>query len=199
MSEYKAAFFIVPARIMKLPNLTFAFLRIYETIFQFWNHDRPCVLKNETIMERAEICSLTTLREAFVYFESHGEMRRETKKGQRYFIQPTRYISIEDDQEEPKESKKESKRGTSAVVGGGTSAVVGQGTSTVVPINKEFKKKNLNKDVATSNDKKTYNNQSPVFASVEHQSNSYNPDAMITTHPVSSYLDEFMNKQGNQT
>lgn len=92
MSEYKPTFFIIPYRIFELPKVTFAFLKIYETIFQFWNHGCECYLTNEMIQQRTGISSPSTLSDAFVFFEKHGELKRTLKKGTRYLIQPQQKI-----------------------------------------------------------------------------------------------------------
>lgn len=94
---YQSSFFVVPSRIMNLPDLILSYLRIYETIFQFWNHGKNCYLSNAAIMERTGISSESTLREAFMYFENKGELIRRKKGGKRYFIQPERMIEIDDD------------------------------------------------------------------------------------------------------
>ena len=95
MSEFNQAWFVVPNRIMKLEGLTLAFLRIYETIFQFWNNDKPCYLSNAMIMERTGIKSERSIQEAFIFFEKHNEITRKIKDGRRYLIQPTRYVELE--------------------------------------------------------------------------------------------------------
>jgi hypothetical protein len=95
-SEYQSSFFIVPSRISRLPDITIACLRVYETIFQFWNHGRQCYLSNDAIMERAGITSTSTLSEAFMYLESKGELIRKMKGKKRYFIQPERIVEVDD-------------------------------------------------------------------------------------------------------
>lgn len=97
MSEYKAAFFIVPSRILELPDLQLSYLKVYETIFQFWNHGKQCYLKNEVIMERTGIKSPSTIKDAFLYFEKHNELKRVFKGARRYLIQPELKIEIEKD------------------------------------------------------------------------------------------------------
>jgi hypothetical protein len=96
MSEYKSTFFVVPSRILELPGLILSYLRVYETIFQFWNHGKDCFLSNDQIKERTGIASESTIRDAFIYFEKHGEMKRKTIKGQRYLVQPERTIEVQD-------------------------------------------------------------------------------------------------------
>jgi hypothetical protein len=95
-SEYQSAFFIVPSRIMNLPDLILSYLRVYETIFQFWNKGKKCYLSNSAIMERTNIKSESTIREAFAYFEKHNELKRKTVKGKRYLIQPEQIIELDD-------------------------------------------------------------------------------------------------------
>jgi hypothetical protein len=73
-----------------------AFLRIYETIFQFWNHDKQCYLSNDAILKRAGLTSIGGLSEAFIFFEKHGELKRKYINGKRYLIQPERIIEAED-------------------------------------------------------------------------------------------------------
>ena len=95
MSEFQQTWFTVPKRIMDLEGLTMAFLRIYETIFQFWNNGKSCYLSNAMITERTGITSESTIREAFIFFEKHNEITRKTKNGRRYFVQPTQYVEEE--------------------------------------------------------------------------------------------------------
>jgi|ERR1051326_197731 hypothetical protein len=100
-SPYQASFFIVPARIMNLPDLTLAYLRIYETIFQFWNHGKTCFLSNEIILERTGIKSRSTVKEALLYFEKHNELKRITKNGKRYLVSPAHGVEIAASMEDP--------------------------------------------------------------------------------------------------
>lgn len=96
MSGYKSSFFVVPTRILDLPDLTMAFLKVYETVFQFWNHDKTCFLSNPMIMERTGIKAESTIREAFIFFEKHNELKRKKIKGKRYLVQPDKRISVQD-------------------------------------------------------------------------------------------------------
>jgi hypothetical protein len=93
--SYEAAFFVVPHRILKLKGLIMSYLLIYETIYQFWNHLKPCFLSNDAIMERTGIKSDSTIREAFRFFEKHGEMERITENGQRYLAQPILKVGVD--------------------------------------------------------------------------------------------------------
>lgn len=91
---YTSNFFIVPSHVLELPEITLSFIRFYETIFQFWNHGKPCFLSNSMIKERTGIKSDSTINEAFEYFEEHNEMKRVTENSQRYIVRPEQKISI---------------------------------------------------------------------------------------------------------
>jgi len=147
MSEYQAAFFIVPSRILNLPNITLAYLRIYETIFQFLNHGKPCFLSNEMIKERTGVTSISTLIDSFKYFEAHGELKRITKDGKRYFIQPSRHIEIikESINEQPVD------KGIATAIGGYRQSDRG-GIARAIHNTKKLNLKNINKDFGKSKD-----------------------------------------------
>ena len=90
-NTYQAAFFIVPSYILDLPGLTLAFLKVYETIFQFWNHRKPCFLSLKAICERTHL-SNSQVCEALNFFEKNGELIRRKKGRKRYLVQPERSI-----------------------------------------------------------------------------------------------------------
>jgi hypothetical protein len=90
-NSYKAAFFITPSYILDLPGLTLCYLRVYETIFQFWNHGKPCYLSLKRIGERTKV-SESQICEALNFFENAGELIRRKRNGKRYFVQPERAI-----------------------------------------------------------------------------------------------------------
>lgn len=94
--SYQSAFFIVPARIMNLAGLTLTYLKVYETIFQFWNHGKDCYLSTSAIMLRINVSSDSVVREAFAFFEKHNELKRITKNGRRYLQQPSNIIEIDE-------------------------------------------------------------------------------------------------------
>jgi hypothetical protein len=91
---YEDTFFIVPRYIRKIPGITFTFLDVYETIFQFWNKGKSCWLSNKAICERTG-AGLTQVKEALLFFEKNGELRRETVGAKRYLIKPEVRIEIE--------------------------------------------------------------------------------------------------------
>jgi len=96
-NSYKPAFIVIPSNIWDLEGITLSFLRIYETIFQFWHRGKKCFLTNEAIMERTGVKSESTIKEAFVFFEKHNVLKRmnNEKTGQRFLVQPSLYVEIE--------------------------------------------------------------------------------------------------------
>ncbi len=90
-SIYTATWFIVPHYIVNLPDMTMGFLKVYETIFQFWNHKRICFLSDIALMQRTGL-KHSQLYEAFAYFEKHNCLIRRKKNGKRYLIQPEQSI-----------------------------------------------------------------------------------------------------------
>lgn len=99
-NSYKAAFFIVPSYILDLPGLTLGFLKVFETIFQFWNHKLPCYLSDEKLMKRTNLKS-TQVYDAFLFFEKHGELIRIKKNGKRHLTQPQKTITSDCTENEP--------------------------------------------------------------------------------------------------
>lgn len=97
--SYESAFYIVPTHIRKLKGMSLVFLDVYETIFQFWNHGKPCFLSNKMIMKRTGH-SATTVRDALIFFEKNNEMVRKIEGGKRYIVQPERKIEEPIEQEE---------------------------------------------------------------------------------------------------
>lgn len=172
MSDYKAAFFIVPARIMALPNLTLAYLKIYETIFQFWNANSVCYLSNDKIHERTGISSHSTLMQAFAFFEKHGEMKRITKGSKRYIIQPTRAVEIEEEPVDKSiENSTNNSQGVAKSTGGGrNSDPLGVGIAT--HNNNNINNNNLNKSFYKDLGKKNTSEERHDFAAMKNESAS---------------------------
>jgi hypothetical protein len=94
-AQYSASFFIVPARIMNLPELTIQLLKFYEKIFHFWHSGCECFVGNKVLMEYAGMKSTSSVADAFQYFESHGEMKREIRNGRRFISAPLRELEID--------------------------------------------------------------------------------------------------------
>jgi hypothetical protein len=140
MSEYKAVWFIVPSYILDLPNIEFSYLRIFETIFQFWNHQKPCFLSNEELMNRSKIKSKGTIIKAFTYFEAHNILKRVFKNnGKRYLIQPEKRIEIDQDNVDNYE------KGVPAGIGGGSCRNT-MGVPVGTHNKKKYNTKNLKKE-----------------------------------------------------
>jgi len=91
---YQSAFFIVPSHIIDLPDLSIGFLRVYETIFQFWNHNKTCFLAEEALCERTKLSRAQVYR-ALNYFENHNELIRRKINGKRYLVRPERLIETD--------------------------------------------------------------------------------------------------------
>lgn len=161
MSDYQAAFFIVPTRILNLPDLTFAFLRFYETVFQFWNHGKNCYLTNEVLKERTGIKSIATIQEAFQYFANHNEMKRITKNGKRYIVQPEKAIETDDKDilDDAQSTQPECAKGIATAIGGYRPADT-QGIAPAIHKNKKFNKKNINKSFCASDNAQVTDAQS---------------------------------------
>lgn len=92
-NEYKETWFVIPRRILELPNMTFGYLKIYESIFQFWNKNLNCYLSTEALCERTNLNERQVYK-ALAYFESHGELQRVQKGFKRYILQPKANSSI---------------------------------------------------------------------------------------------------------
>src|SRR6185503_3711716 len=133
-NQYKSAFFTVPSHILDLPGLTLKFLMVFETIFQFWNHKKPCFLSDRAIMDRVGI-SKSQLHEAYSFFEKHGELQRKRKNDKRYLVQPVHWIDCEEIENRP----------TSAPA---DVEVRSSGLSTSAPA--DHNNKNLNKELNTT-------------------------------------------------
>lgn len=150
---------MVPYRIRKLPGMTLALLDFYETVFEFWNNNEQCWLSNSALMERANIKSISTIQEAFQYFEKHGEMKRVVKNGKRYLIQPSRAIQCDPDIE-PSQSVDNSKKDSSKCDQGIAPAIGGYrhsdsgGIATAIHNNNKLNINKLNKSFC-ENDQKT--------------------------------------------
>jgi len=94
MSNYKETFFIVPSYILDLPGLTLGFLRVYETIFQFWNKNLAFYMSNGELAKRSGI-ELRQVQYALDFFEKHRELTRVQKGSRRYLSRPERFIEID--------------------------------------------------------------------------------------------------------
>lgn len=93
-NTYKSTFFIVPSYILDLPDITLGYLKVYETIFQFWNHNKSCFLSEKALCERTNL-KRTQVYAALAYFELHNELKRVQKGTKRYIIRPEKIIETD--------------------------------------------------------------------------------------------------------
>lgn len=93
-NTYTSAFFIVPTYIPYLPGMTLNFLKVYETIFQFWNHNKSCYLSEKSLMERTSVCR-SEVYAALMYFEKLGEIKRIRKGLKRFLVRPEKIIETD--------------------------------------------------------------------------------------------------------
>jgi hypothetical protein len=93
-NTYKSAFFVVPTYIPYLPGMTLNFLKVYETIFQFWNHNKACYLSEKSLIERTSVCR-SEVYAALMYFEKHGEVKRIRKGLKRFLVRPEKIIETD--------------------------------------------------------------------------------------------------------
>lgn len=93
-NTYEETFYIIPRYIRKLPDITLAYLDIYETIFQFWNKNKACFLGEESLCERTGY-QRRIIYKALAFFEAHNELERIRKNGKRYLMRPMKIIETD--------------------------------------------------------------------------------------------------------
>jgi hypothetical protein len=93
-NTYEETFYIIPRYIRKLPNITLAYLDIYETIFQFWNKNKACFLGEDALCERTNY-KRAVIYKALNFFENHNELQRIKKNGKRYLVRPMKIIETD--------------------------------------------------------------------------------------------------------
>lgn len=161
-NSFKSAFFIIPSHILDLPGITLTYLKFYETMFQFWNHGKRCFLSNAAIMERTGIKSLSSIHDAFKYFENHGLIRRLGHDNNRYIVQVASVIDIESNEE----------GGIAGAIGGGSLERSG-GIAGAIP-----EIKNLNKET-----NKTYIYKKEKNSKTEKPKTTYTLENMQANNP----------------
>ncbi|HEX3767536.1 MAG TPA: hypothetical protein VHT72_04130 [Puia sp.] len=146
-------FVMFPSRIWNLPSMTIQLLKFYEKIFQFWHQGHECFLSNKVLMEYSGMKSDSTCREAFTYFEKHGEMKRILKGGKRYILPPTPRVSTEGFEEKQAADGELSTEG-SAVALGGERCSAGGGSAVALDNNIKIIIKDNNKSFCKDEQKK---------------------------------------------
>jgi len=92
--EYKETWFIVPIYIAELPGMTLGYLKVYQTIFQFWNKGLDCFLSNSAITERTGVADREIFR-ALNFFEQQNQLERKQIGLKRYLMQPQKSIETD--------------------------------------------------------------------------------------------------------
>lgn len=93
-NTYEETFYIIPRYIRKLPDITLAYLDIYETIFQFWNKNKACFLSEDSLCERTGY-KRAVIYKALNFFERHQELQRIKRNGKRYLVRPMKIIETD--------------------------------------------------------------------------------------------------------
>jgi len=146
-APYSETFFIVPTYIIELPGISLAFLKVYGTFFQFWNKGLTCFLSNKAIGERTGV-SERQIKEALLFFETLGELRREKKGLKRFLIRPERPIETDEGAPAPP-STNITQEGAPAPQAGRSSAPK-VGAPAPLLYNDEYKEENIKKLITTS-------------------------------------------------
>lgn len=142
-NTYTSAFFIVPSYIPYLSGMTLNFLKVYETIFQFWNKKKNCFLSNSAIVERTGV-QITQVKEALNFFEKYNELIRIQKGLKRFIAQPLKHIETDPEAAPPASCIKNTQE-AAPPAGGGRSSGLDQAAPPATEIknlNKELKKEN---------------------------------------------------------
>lgn len=144
--DYKETWFIVPAHIVDLEGMTIGRLRVFQTIFQFWNKSRKCFLSNPEISKRTGL-KITQVKEAIAYFEKNRELERVQIGLKRYLIQPLKVVEIPGLELVPKEVAGKPATCTNVTQVAGEPAEGGRQTGLQVAGKPATEIKNLNKEI----------------------------------------------------
>lgn len=143
--QYKETWFIVPSYIVDLPGLTLRSLKVYETIYQFWNKSRKCFLSNPEIERRTGV-KVTQVKEAIAFFEKHGELDRIQIGMKRYLIQPIKAVEVPGLELVPKQVALNQATCTTVTQVALNQATGGLKSGQEVALNQATEIKNLNKE-----------------------------------------------------
>lgn len=212
-NNYQPAFFITPRHIFDLPGITLAYIKVYETVFQFWNHKKQCYLTNKNICKRTGIVNERTVRDALKYFEDHKELVRRVKGTRRYLVQPVNYVEVPEEEEDIKNDQSD-KNCTETSQGGlqtppctnnsqggstdpGGAGLQTRGGGSTDPHNNKNLNKELNKSFYPKNDRAVDNSKKHDWAIQIQPSRPQLKDGhrLAETAPkASALLDEYMSK-----
>ena len=104
-NAYKETWFIVPSYVVDLPGMTLAYLKIYQSIFQFWNKGRECWSSNACLKKMSGIASSSTISHALQFFENNKLLIRKEIDGKRYLCSPSMYIRQDDNGVDPSQDR----------------------------------------------------------------------------------------------
>ncbi len=94
-SPFKNTFFIVPTHILELEGLTLGYLKVFESMFQFWHHNRACFLSTQSLSKRTGLKPRQVFY-ALEWLESKNIIKRVISKGKRHFEPVYNHVEIED-------------------------------------------------------------------------------------------------------
>jgi hypothetical protein len=143
--DYRETWFIVPRTILDIQGVTLSYLKVFETIFQFWNKGRKCFLSNPEIARRTGL-KVSVIKEAIAFFEKQMELERIQIGMKRYLIQPVRLIEIPGLELVPKEVAANVATCTDVTQVAANVATGGRKRGQVVAANVATEIKNLNKE-----------------------------------------------------
>lgn len=147
--DYKETWFIVPRTILDIPGITLSSLKVFETIFQFWNKGRKCFLSNPEIERRTGV-KLTQVKDAIAFFEDHKELERIQIGMKRYLMQPLKVVEIPGLAVVPKQVARNQASCTDADQVARNQATTSPKSGQEVASNQATEIKNLNKEKKTN-------------------------------------------------
>lgn len=194
---YQQAFCVVPYRILNLPGLTIQLLKFYETIFQFWHHGKDCFLKNDVLKERTGMQSDSTISDAFQYFEGHGEMKREMRKGKRFIVQCTPGSVEIESVDNSKDSSTNNSQGL-ATARGGSRYSEGEGLATARHNNNNINNNNLIKNICASKNDAQQSNFDIFWKSYPRKQDKKDAERIWKRDKLDLKFNEIMQKLAKQ-
>lgn len=188
--DYKETWFIVPRSILDLPNLKLCHLKVFETIFQFWNKNRKCYLSNPEIHRRTGV-AITQVKDAIAFFEKHKELERIQIGMKRYLMQPLKVVEIPGLSIVPKEVAPNEATCTKVTQVASNRATGGLKSGQEVASNRATEIKNLNKE-----SKKDKTPISPRRGKVPFS--SFSLESMLNDNPHNLTADEISEWEENR-
>ena len=88
----------LPNHILYLKGVQLSYIKVFVHIFNLWQSDKPCYIKNTEFCRRTGLCR-ETVSNAITFFETNKILKRITKRGKRYLIQIAATIEISSEEE----------------------------------------------------------------------------------------------------